>query len=806
MQQNLLTFLKTLANKDDLKNNQLAWLIPSHFDRLNLNSKDKFYESIIPHYKLDSDWISPTIDIQKDQETIELESFYSKDFRLKKILLKNFRGFPQKEDFYPFGVSFTQDGKPQNMIIIGSNGIGKSSIYEAIEYSYCQRIGEAELRTFDDDIEDDSEYFMNYISNLNVDFNEVFCKTETIEGTFDIHGSKMFSRSIKSKLNPNTHFISDFDIYYLGHLSYSDSGERTFHNLIANSLGLNDYLSFNKLINQLKGYKRLKESKELNSKRESRGKSNKDLEAWNTEIAKRKIQLTEIDKDIENQNISIDYSKYQQVLSSVKQRDFLSKFSNIKIVEAAREYFELFNALKALNINTFNHKEAEFLAIGFDLLENSKDCPFCNNSKLDLLELRANIQIRITAIQEFVILRDKLKQSHDYLLSLFSSWRNELIRTRDLIFKESEEIKLIPDFSSMSILNQDFSNQLADNLNLDFFVKFQDYFQIASTTEQGFTNLYNLIKEYKEYIKSGIPTYIELLNGFIKKRGEIIQQVESSISSKSNLRSSYDIKIILNKEIADFELKIKSTTQNILVISKEIEQTETQYAIYESIKKDSESYIRIVNSEINNIVNDAFDPIQDTIIQILNDYLKEDEIELKIEKVIDDYDSESGEILSQFITARIKHKTEKIDLSPNKYFNTFRFRLFSMIVGISVAIASRIKTKINMPLVLDDVFYASDYERRTTIEMFIKNLFVLFEKYTPTVPLQLILFTHDELIFDSAYNAIGELNKIDETIFSRLLSHYESIKVNDYWELCYRMPNKLPSFLLEELNIKNQTI
>ena len=109
MQQNLLTFLKTIANKDDLKKNQLAWLIPSYFDRLNLNSKDKFYESIIPHYKLDSDWSSPTIDIQKDQETIELESFYSKDFRLKKILLKNFRGFPKKDDNFPFGVSFTKE-------------------------------------------------------------------------------------------------------------------------------------------------------------------------------------------------------------------------------------------------------------------------------------------------------------------------------------------------------------------------------------------------------------------------------------------------------------------------------------------------------------------------------------------------------------------------------------------------------------------------------------------------------------------------------------------------------------------------
>ena len=181
--------------------------------------------------------------------------------------------------------------------------------------------------------------------------------------------------------------------------------------------------------------------------------------------------------------------------------------------------------------------------------------------------------------------------------------------------------------------------------------------------------------------------------------------------------------------------------------------------------------VRILNSEINSIVNASFDPINDTISEILNDYLIEDHLDLKIEKIVDDLDQDTGQILSEIIIAKLHHRSKNVILYPNKYFNTFRYKLFSMIVGISVAIASRIQTMINIPLVLDDIFYASDFEKRTTISGFIKKLTSLFEKYTPDLPLQLIFLTHDEIIFDCILNAFGDLNTTESTIFSRAITN-----------------------------------
>ena len=79
-------------------------------------------------------------------------------------------------------------------------------------------------------------------------------------------------------------------------------------------------------------------------------------------------------------------------------------------------------------------------------------------------------------------------------------------------------------------------------------------------------------------------------------------------------------------------------------------------------------------------------------------------------------DEETGEILSEVITAQVKAKNQNIEPQTiGKILNTFHYRLFSTMVGISVAIASRKSTQINMPLVLDDIFYASDFENRATV-------------------------------------------------------------------------------------------
>jgi len=106
-------------------------------------------------------------------------------------------------------------------------------------------------------------------------------------------------------------------------------------------------------------------------------------------------------------------------------------------------------------------------------------------------------------------------------------------------------------------------------------------------------------------------------------------------------------------------------------------------------------------------------------------------------------------------------------------------------IGISIAVASRKKSGINMPLILDDIFYASDFENRNSLEGFLIHLFDSFEKYTPNLPLQLIMFTHDEMIFECVNNLSRSMNN-DTVIAAKLFHHSQSKYESNFKDLIYK--------------------
>ena len=118
------------------------------------------------------------------------------------------------------------------MIILGGNATGKSSIYDAIEYSYCNSIGEALLRAYKEGSEDDVR-FMDFLEHNENGQVNIFCQVQTQSESFDIQEHKEnIPREIRDKINPDTHFVSDYDIYTKGQLDY----EKTHSVLFITSL------------------------------------------------------------------------------------------------------------------------------------------------------------------------------------------------------------------------------------------------------------------------------------------------------------------------------------------------------------------------------------------------------------------------------------------------------------------------------------------------------------------------------------------------------------------------------------------
>lgn len=796
MQTNLSIFLKEIANRDELQGNKLAWVVANYPD-IDRADKKRFYESLIRFYPISEDVKLKRFEIDTENELKEQLNYQNKDYRIKSFKLANIRGIPKFRDNLPFGVGLSTNEDVNHAIFLGANGSGKSSIYEALEYLYCQRIGEAELRTSKTNISTESNYFKKYLSHFDDTFENAFCQINTNEGTFDIHNEPIFPASIKAKINPDTHFISDFDIYQKGQLDYESSNDKSFHFLIAKSLGLESYLEFNKLVNEFVGYKRSTESTSRNKLENEQKSLVSNVEKWNVELEKRIKQITELDKLNESQKTQIDYSKIITAFQNAKNSAYEPKADTIKLEPVLARFYNTFNKYKEKVSSDIKTNEIEFLSLGQELLKSSDNCPLCENSKSEINEIEKHITTRLNSIKEISQLRKDVKLFYEEVLSYISDIRSHLINYRSKIKIENDSIISIPDFNELNQSNSEFSNQLKLFLEEDFLISINDIISSESSSESNFQKLFDLILNNKEFSKTFENKYNSLIISYSKQRNELLEKIGKVIDEKKNLSKPQEQRVLLNKEKEDFEQQTKTAIERIKIIDKELIEANKQVELYKSVKDESVLYAKVINQEINKIVNKSFEPIRDIVTKILQNYMQSDNVVLSVEKVPDEYDDETGEVLSEFVAIKLI-SANGIGISPNKYFNTFRFRLFCMMVGISVAIASRNLTKINLPIVLDDVFYASDFEKRNSIISFIENLFKIFDDYSE-LPFQLILFTHDELIFDSILTALSNIEEDKNTFFGKLLPVEQAEKHSSYWELTYRMPNALPEFITRQL-------
>ena len=113
-------------------------------------------------------------------------------------------------------------------------------------------------------------------------------------------------------------------------------------------------------------------------------------------------------------------------------------------------------------------------------------------------------------------------------------------------------------------------------------------------------------------------------------------------------------------------------------------------------------------------------------------------------------------------------------ISPLLYLNSFRFKLYTLCIKIGMAFSVMRMMNISFPLVLDDVFYSSDFSNREMVRLFIQKTLELYHKEiepTTNKPLQLIFFTHDEVILEAAINGMKESNHIYK--YGRIFNYQE---------------------------------
>lgn len=126
--------------------------------------------------------------------------------------------------------------------------------------------------------------------------------------------------------------------------------------------------------------------------------------------------------------------------------------------------------------------------------------------------------------------------------------------------------------------------------------------------------------------------------------------------------------------------------------------------------------------------------------------------------------------------------------TPKQYFNTFRYKLFVIALKTTLTFTYMLEHRCLLPIVIDDVFNASDFNNGQLIEFFISRIYTLYQIKLKELhkgrQLQIILLTHDELMvhsFKKGYSHFAWLFRKQSLPFNVIcgrLFNYEAILKN----------------------------
>lgn len=795
MIKNRESFFIQLAKHPLLKDNLLS-LIFAKNPNIDISKRESFADNLSRFYSIHK--LDERLQLNETIAAIPstIDEWLNQDLRIKKIKLQSLRGFPKSG--IPYGIDFNNaKGEVSSMVILGGNATGKSSIYDAIEYIFCKRIGEAELRTTDK-LSDEDEKFKDFLRHFNNPYSDTTCEIATIWKDFRLN-EKNIPKDVRDKINPNTHFISDYDIHEFGKLNYQKKGDFTFQSLIAKNVGLSEYLEIEKNLYQFTTYKRLIESNNVNKLNKDIDAAKATIENNNKAIKEKQAQENSLRENSQTQNANSENRILLDLVERLKRVSLRYSFdySNFKtLIESFKKQYAQYSTLST---KSGSLQEIQFLETGISLLENHDNCPFCNNSSSSKEEIYRHVNNKIEEIKNLNELSKNINSSTNNIVEFFKQLQSSLISLRAKNSEELKEVKDKTDFNDLSRIATVLDGIIGNSLSNDFSGDIQDIESNSNFLKDRIGYIDFVLSRNEDFIDKDLLEYTNSISRYEGKRQEILGKIEVALKARMTTTTTEGQIAILKNDIENLTRQNTLLTNEVKSKEPELLKAIAVLETYNKIKTEAIEFYKVLKTELARETQEAFEPIKDIVISVLGEYLYEEErpVDLIIETKPDEIDNETGEVISEIIVAYLKERNSNNPPIPvNKYFNTFHFRLFCAMVGISIAVASRKNTGINLPLILDDVFYASDFEHRATIERFIKRLFDLFKKHTPSMPLQLILFTHDQLIFESAISATQE-NESSNILFAKLFPFQDSTETDGYKNLINHIPAYLPHRIMQ---------
>lgn len=666
----------------------------------------------------------------------------NEDFRIAKISFENFRKFPGKGDNqYPYGVSFKyspEDENPCSAIILGVNGVGKSSVYQGIEYIYRKEIGEARLRDYGKREDTEAGKFKRYMSNWTCNDVNVKMWVNGSQKEFTNEIPLQAEQGVLSNCLKYGFFISEYEVIRLGQMKIEHGGHDSLRMQIANALDMGELNWFNRLVYKLAIY-------QSNIKVEE-NISSEEIDAKRDTIKRNNEFFTHIDFLM---NLKPGEQSLKNFLYNLP--EVLTMPDVNKTIEHANKIIHLASIISEFTLSTGKKNISDTTPIGV-------------NSERKIITQLDNLVRALNNIHE---LREKIDAEIKYI--------KDSLPLQNLRFKD-EYIHNI-----LKQIDDDFYNVI------DHIQKDKD--NAVPITISGLNALKNNCREILSFITMElIPT----LPKWEKERNELIGALQ--LSKIIETYNTYSSKELINRVKENDQLA--KEIHALELAQKEYQDRISQYNLIQCIKQDAYQIYKIINKKISSKLQEEVSRINRDIIQnIMSHFLSEDEEliwtwdNMLIKEENGKYTPATDSKENKYLACMIQDKTSGSTISVKKHFNTFRFHLFNTILNMAFSFAVMEKLKVKLPIMLDDIFYASDFHNRRNIKHFVKAILTAYKsifengKDNSEQPdkigskLQLVIFTHDELVFKSITDEIKEFHKNDYRkyfMFHSLLPHKEA--------------------------------
>lgn len=142
---------------------------------------------------------------------------YFSDLRFLGVSLAGIKKYPVRSDSLKYGLSFSRDGVPVNNIFVGANGVGKTSIYSALEYAGMGKINSALAHGYEIKIGQEAKYKKPredqsyFLIHSGVERKNVSLCLFTADKEIILEGENLFNHSEKQEIT-EAFYCSDYDV------------------------------------------------------------------------------------------------------------------------------------------------------------------------------------------------------------------------------------------------------------------------------------------------------------------------------------------------------------------------------------------------------------------------------------------------------------------------------------------------------------------------------------------------------------------------------------------------------------------